>query len=200
MGTRGPALVRHETLTEMALDVLFSDGGRVEAPLYREGVVDESFGAGYSADHDFAFAAVGGDVDDEAAFRARLEHELATTAAAPVTEAELTRVKRRSVGGYLRSFDAPERAADLLGLDAKEATLAEALWPSRPDARAGDGAAARAARVPARVVGDRAAQGLTGASVGPPPVSRKPSRSGKIRSHVVPRPRPHPVAASRWCR
>lgn len=128
VGTRGPALVRHETLTEMALDVLFSDGGRVEAPLYREGVVDESFGAGYHADHDFAFAAVGGDVDDEAAFRARLEHELATTATAPVTEAELTRVKRRSVGGYLRSFDAPERAAGLLlGLDAKEATLGEAL-------------------------------------------------------------------------
>ncbi|MBL9088406.1 MAG: insulinase family protein [Planctomycetia bacterium] len=128
VGTRGPALVRHETLTEMALDVLFSDGGRLEAPLYREGVVDESFGAGYHADHDFAFASVGGDVDDEAAFRARLERELATTATAPVTEAELTRVKRRSVGGYLRSFDAPERAAGLLlGLDAKEATLAEAL-------------------------------------------------------------------------
>ncbi len=63
-------------------------------------------------------------MDDEAAFRARLERELATTAMAPVTEGELTRVKRRSVGGYLRSFDAPERAAGLLlGLDAKAARL-----------------------------------------------------------------------------
>jgi len=128
VGTRGPALLRHETLTELALDVLFSDGGRIEAPLYREGVVDDSFGAGYHADLDFAFAAIGGEVDEEAPFRARLERELATTATAPVTEAELTRVQRRSVGGYLRSFDAPERAAGLLlGLDTKAARLPDAL-------------------------------------------------------------------------
>lgn len=128
VGARGAPLVRHETLTELALDVLFSDGGRLEAPLYREGVVDESFGAGYHADHDFAFAAIGGEVDEEAPFRARLEHELATTARAPVTEAELTRAKRRSVGGYLRSFDAPARAAGLLlGLDAKASSLPDAL-------------------------------------------------------------------------
>jgi predicted Zn-dependent peptidase len=127
-GPRTFDAVRRETETGLAMDVLFGDGGRVEAPLYRDGVVDGSLHADYHAEEDAAFATVGAEVDDEAAFRARLEEDLERAARAPIGEAEVERSRRRSVGAWLRAFDAPGGAASLLlSLHARDTTPADAV-------------------------------------------------------------------------
>lgn len=127
-GATGAALAAQEAATDVVLDALFGDGGRIEAVLYRDGVVDDTFGAAYQAEDDFAFVSVGGDVDDERGFRARLEEAFDAAVRLPVGEAEVERARRRAVGGYLRAFDAPERAASmLLGLHEKEIGLRDAL-------------------------------------------------------------------------
>ncbi len=107
----GPARIRRHVETALVLDLLFGDGGRVEAPLYREGVVDDSLSAIYEDEIDFAHVVVSAEVDDEARYRARLLRALDEAGARPFGRDELDRVRRRARGRFLRTFNAPESAA-----------------------------------------------------------------------------------------
>ena len=128
VGSGGRALLDREAETEVVLDALFGDGGLVEAPLYREGVVDESLSASYQAEADYGFATVSAEVDDAPAFRTRLLDAISAAKQSGVTAAYVERAKRRALGGYVRTFNSPERAASLLLSTAlKDTTLSEAI-------------------------------------------------------------------------
>ena len=45
------------------MEMLCGDGGLIQAPLYDEGWVDDSFGAAYEAEHDYAFGWMAAEVD-----------------------------------------------------------------------------------------------------------------------------------------
>jgi predicted Zn-dependent peptidase len=127
-GVDGDALVALDAETDLLLDVLFGDGGRVQAPLYREGLVDEGFGASFHAGPDYAFVTVAAEVDEEGPYRARLLELLDAAARTPITEAEVERSRRRGIGGWLRTFNAPEGVAGLhLGLHMRGASLSAPL-------------------------------------------------------------------------
>jgi predicted Zn-dependent peptidase len=127
-GAGGRALLDREAETEVVLDALFGDGGLVEAPLYRDGVVDESFSASYQAEADYGFAAVSAEVDDAEAYRTRLLAEIERARRAGITAAHVERARRRALGGYVRTFNSPERAASLLlGTALKDVTIAESV-------------------------------------------------------------------------
>src|SRR5207247_2628569 len=96
-GATGPALLARETETDLLLDVLFGDGGTVEAPLYREGAVDESFGASYQAEPDCAFVAVSAEVDAEAPYRARLLEAIEAARRRGIAEADVERSRRKAL-------------------------------------------------------------------------------------------------------
>jgi predicted Zn-dependent peptidase len=124
LGATGPALVRREVESELVVDALCGDGGLVEAPLYRDGLVDESFSGSYHAEPDAAFVSISAEVDDEPTYRARLERELERAGARGIDAAALERSRRKAVGALLRAADGPERAAFLhLGLALADATL-----------------------------------------------------------------------------
>jgi predicted Zn-dependent peptidase len=128
VGEGGAALARRDVETSMLLDVLFGDGGRVEAPLYRDGVVDETLDASYECDQDYAFAVVAAEVDDEEPFRARLLDEVEAARRRPLEPVEVERARRRALGAYLRAWNAPERAASLLlGTHMSRTTLAQTV-------------------------------------------------------------------------
>lgn len=142
VGRAGRALLDREAETELVLDVLFGDGGLVEAPLYREGMVDESLSASYQAEADYGFATISAEVDDVAAFRARLLEAMDAARRKGVDAARVERSKRRALGGYVRTFNSPERTASLLlGAELRETTLSEqvgavrAVTPARAAAR-----------------------------------------------------------------
>jgi hypothetical protein len=120
----GEALVRTQTHVTLLLDVLFSDGGRIQTPLYEEGIVDDSFGASYEAEADFAFGVVSAEVDAIAPYRERLERALREAVASGLTEEEVERSRRKVLGRHLRTFNAPESVAHwLLGVSLEEAGL-----------------------------------------------------------------------------
>jgi predicted Zn-dependent peptidase len=120
----GEALVRTQTHVALLLDVLFSDGGRIQTPLYEEGIVDDSFGASYEAEADFAFGVVSAEVDAIAPYRERLERALREAVASGLTEEEVERSRRKVLGRHLRTFNAPESVAHwLLGVSLEEAGL-----------------------------------------------------------------------------
>jgi len=105
------ARARREIETDLVLDALFGDGGDVEAPLYAEGVVDDTLSAAYEAEAGAAFAAVQAEVDDVPTWRGRLEAELGRIGREGLGARSLERARRRLVGRHLRTFDAPERVA-----------------------------------------------------------------------------------------
>jgi predicted Zn-dependent peptidase len=128
VGESGEALARRDAETSMLLDALYGDGGRVEAPLYRAGVVDETFDASYECDRDYAFAVVAAEVDAEEPFRSRLLEETEATARRGFRPEEVERARRRALGSYLRAFNAPERIASLLlGTHMSGTTLAQTI-------------------------------------------------------------------------
>lgn len=121
-------LLVREAETEVVLDALFGDGGLVEAPLYRDGVVDESLSASYQAEADYAFTVVSAEVDDVDTFRTRLLEAVDGARRAGISPAHVERAKRRALGGYVRTFNSPDRAASLLLSTAlKDTTLADAV-------------------------------------------------------------------------
>ena len=127
-GESGAQRLKRETETSMLLDILFGDGGKVEGPLYREGIVDETLSASYEAEPDFAFAVVSAEVDAVEPFRARLLEAIEAAARAGFLGEDVERARRRAIGGYLRTFNSPERIAGmLLGLHMGEATLEDAV-------------------------------------------------------------------------
>lgn len=113
-GATGRALLVREAVTDALLDMLFGDGGRIEARLRREGLVDDTFSANYQAEPDAAFASVSAEVDAEAPYRERLSAAIEEAHREGVLEAEVERARRRAVGGWIRTFNSPERVASLL--------------------------------------------------------------------------------------
>jgi predicted Zn-dependent peptidase len=124
--TTGRALLVRETVTEALLDVLFGDGGTVEAPLHEEGLVDDTFQASYQAEPDCAFVSVAAEVDAEQPYRDRLLEAIEAARRAGVRPADVERSKRKAIGSYLRAFNSAERVASLyLGLHMKDADAAD---------------------------------------------------------------------------
>ncbi len=106
---RGPAgRVRRRVQGAMLMEILCGDGGLVQAPLYDEGWVDDTFGASYEAEHDYAFAWMAAEVDAVKPFQRRLRAALRDAAAQGIGAADLERCRRRFLGRHLRVFNAPE--------------------------------------------------------------------------------------------
>jgi predicted Zn-dependent peptidase len=113
-GVEGKGLLKRETETELLLEVLFGDGGLVEAPLYQEGIVDESLSASYQAEADFGFVAISSDVDAEGPYRERLLTALKDARRRGIGAADLERARRKALGATVRTFNSPERLASAL--------------------------------------------------------------------------------------
>lgn len=113
----GASLVRQRVETALLLDVLFGDGGRIQAPLFDQGLVDEGFAATHETEVDHAHVIVGGDVDDVAAVRRALPAAVAQAARAGLGDDEVERARRRWLGGRARRVGHAEPTANhLLGL------------------------------------------------------------------------------------
>lgn len=110
----GQRLVRRQVLSALAVDVLFGDGGRVQAPLYEEGWIDDSFHADYEAEADLGHLLLSAEVDEIAPFRRRVLAALEEAAKEGVSDAEVERSRRRLIGRRVRLFNAPESVAHWL--------------------------------------------------------------------------------------
>lgn len=128
VGVGGRPLLDREAETEVVLDALFGDGGLVEAPLYRDGIVDESFSASYQAEADYGFATLSAEVDDVEEYRTHALEAIASASRSGIDASRVERAKRRALGGYVRTFNSPERAAGvLLATALKDTTLDESI-------------------------------------------------------------------------
>jgi predicted Zn-dependent peptidase len=111
LGGDGQALLRRELATRMLLDLLFGRSSRAWEELYADGLVDESFSAGYSTDESFGFTTIGGDTDRPEALEARLRAELERARRESFDAAAFGRLRNKLHGALLRAVDSTENVA-----------------------------------------------------------------------------------------
>ena len=116
----GKALVERQILTGLVLETLFDDGGRIQTRLYDDGLIDDSFHATYESESDVAHVVISAEVDDVAGFRRALARHLRAAVEAGITESEVERARRRTLGRRLRLLNAPEAFAQWLVAGALE--------------------------------------------------------------------------------
>jgi predicted Zn-dependent peptidase len=138
----GRERVEREVASAVVLDLLFGEGGRVQAPLYDEGIVDDAFGASYEVGEGYAFALLSAEVDAVAPYKRRLARALDVATRTPFTAREVERARRKLAGRHVRTFNTPEAAAHyLLDLALEDAPVGtdvralEALTPRAATAR-----------------------------------------------------------------
>lgn len=107
----GLAQLRHRVLSSIVLDMLFEHSSPWYEDLYQRGVVDDSFGVGFSCDDDWSYASVEMVCDDPDGF-VRGVQEVAERFAEQGPEAEaFERLRRAAWGGTVSSTQTPSSLA-----------------------------------------------------------------------------------------
>ncbi len=121
--TGGRVVERRELETALLLDLAFGRSSAAHDRLYREGLIDDSFGVEYTGEDDFGFAIVGGETDDPERLERRVREEIAALLARRVEPADFERARNKFLGRFVAQFDSPEStayglsSADFRGLD-----------------------------------------------------------------------------------
>lgn len=107
----GEAELRLSVLGEIACDLLFGDSSPLFNRLYTEGLVNGSFGGGFSSMANIASLYVGGDSRDPRAVRDAILGEASRIAEEGVDEERLRKLLRGNYGETLRGFNDFENIA-----------------------------------------------------------------------------------------
>ncbi|WLP62687.1 pitrilysin family protein [Bacillus thuringiensis] len=109
---KGQALLKQEIALTLLLDYLFGKSSVLYEALYNEGLIDDSFSYDYTEENNFGFAMVGGDTKQPDELADRLKDILLKTDYDQLDAAALERVKKKKIGGFLRSLNSPEYIAN----------------------------------------------------------------------------------------
>lgn len=108
----GQELLTQELTLNIILDLLFGKSSAQYDSLYNDGLIDETFSFDYTEESGFGFVIVGGDTSNPDVLADRLKKVLLDSGDVPFTQEELDRVKKKKIGGFLRSLNSPEFIAN----------------------------------------------------------------------------------------
>jgi len=100
--------LRRRVAGEMALEMVMGRSSDLFHHLYRDGLIDDTFGGSYSGGRDWAFTAFMGRTSDPYTLASRLREGMATAAWTP---GDLERCRRASLGQFVSFFDSLEAPA-----------------------------------------------------------------------------------------
>ncbi len=104
----GGERLRRQLMGELACEALFGTSTALYARLYREGLVNQSFGYGYEAYPGCAFMAAGGESRDPRAVRDAIAQEAQRLGQAGIDAALWDRLKKAAYGGRVRGLNSFE--------------------------------------------------------------------------------------------
>jgi len=107
----GP-LMRREILMELVLDILFGSSEQLYNELYRDNLIDENFGAEYSAETNYGYAMLGGETRDPDQLYGRIMEAVDNLKKEGITAEQFERHRRKILGGYIRRFNSLEFIAN----------------------------------------------------------------------------------------
>ncbi|AJD91063.1 zinc protease [Jeotgalibacillus malaysiensis] len=109
----GERLMKKELSVNTALDVLFGKTSKHYTALYEEGLIDDHFSYDFTQENNFGFALIGSNSSNPEKLSARIKQILLEEVKAPsISEEQLQSVKKKNIGGFLRSLNSPEFIAN----------------------------------------------------------------------------------------
>jgi predicted Zn-dependent peptidase len=111
IGGSGLEIERREIVSQMLLDLMFGSSSANHDRLYAEGLIDDSFGASYSAEEDFGYSIIGSDTDDPERLAARVHEIIETTRRSEIPAEDFGRTKNKYLGKFVRLFNSLEGSA-----------------------------------------------------------------------------------------
>jgi len=107
----GPETVRREIEGNMLLQLMFGKGTDAYQSLYAEGLIDDSFGASYTADRGFGFSAMGGDTDHPDRLEEAIRRVIRTARRRGIRKEDFHRIRRKLLGKFFFGVNSPESTA-----------------------------------------------------------------------------------------
>ena len=109
---RGRELMRREILMELLLDILFGSSEALYNELYKEDLIDENFGAEYTAETGYGYTMIGGETKDPDHLYQRITEAVVKIKKEGVSAEQFERHRRKLLGGYIRRFNSLEFIAN----------------------------------------------------------------------------------------
>ena len=106
-------VLEHEVATRLALEVTLGRSSDLYQELYQEGLIDDTFNAGYEAQPDYGFSYVGCRSRDPEKLAGRLISALTDSAARSIEEKAILRAKKKLMGQLISLFNSPEGLAQV---------------------------------------------------------------------------------------
>ncbi len=107
----GPALLEHRILSSLVMELALGESTHRRQSLYDQGVLDDSFSVGHSADEDFGHALAGGTTDKPEEFVHAVSNALAEFLEEGPQPEDLERIRRATWGAMVGGLQAPGAAA-----------------------------------------------------------------------------------------
>lgn len=110
---QGQEMIKQELATDLVLDLFFGRSTPFYEEMYEEGIIDESFSYSFSMEYGFGFAMISSDTNHAA----ELEQAIRSTIQAQqvnwtITEEQVSRLKKRKIGQFMRSLNSIEFIAN----------------------------------------------------------------------------------------
>ena len=102
---KGEEAIRREIVGDLASEALFGESSQLYLQLYRQGLIDSSFGGGFDTVDGCAMLCCGGDSDDPEAVRDAILAQGERLIREGIQEADFRRMKRSAMGRRIRDLD-----------------------------------------------------------------------------------------------
>ena len=102
---KGEPAIRREIIGDLAAEALFGESSALYLQLYRQGLIDSSFGGGFDTVDGCAMLACGGDSDDPVAVRDAILARGEEIARQGIEQEDFLRMKRSAMGRRIRDLD-----------------------------------------------------------------------------------------------
>ncbi|MGM7635780.1 EF-P 5-aminopentanol modification-associated protein YfmH [Bacillus sp. Hm123] len=110
---QGKELLKRELTMNILLDMLFGKSSELYYQMYREGLIDDTFGYDFTQEKGFGFAMVGGDTARPDELEERVQKILLEAKEGKhLTEEALKRSVKKKIGAFLRAVNSPEYIAN----------------------------------------------------------------------------------------
>ncbi|WP_257351478.1 EF-P 5-aminopentanol modification-associated protein YfmH [Pseudalkalibacillus decolorationis] len=101
-----------ELSINLLLDYMFGQSSNYYEELYSEGLIDQTFSFDYTEEGEFGFSLIGGDTSDPDLLTERLVNIIETVKSKGIDNDSIDRLKKKKMGGFLRSMNSPEFIAN----------------------------------------------------------------------------------------
>jgi len=105
--------LKREMTMNIVLDILFSKSGDLYQEYSNENLIDDSFGASFTQERDYAFFQIGGDSEHPDELKSRITKFIKELKEHLISKEDFDRVKKKTMGSYINMFNSPETIANL---------------------------------------------------------------------------------------